>query len=437
MADYIEPRVLKGFRDFLPAAEIARRDLLETIEKSFRSYGFVPIDTPVLEYAEVLLGKSGGETEKQVYRFKDNGGRDVALRYDLTVPFARFMAEHRENLPIPFKRYHIAKAWRGENTQRGRYREFMQCDCDIVGSPGPAADFEILLMLKNTLELLCSGGVTVHFNHRGLFNKFLQRLGAENKTVEVLRIVDRLSKIGREETRKQLIESIGSSADTVLDYVSITGTFEEKLKFMTEAACGNAGCPESDCLALIHNFMKETKTENSFLLDPSITRGLDYYTGVVFESFLNDLPEIGSIGSGGRYDNLVGLYTKPGSAESLGGVGASIGIDRLIAGLEELGKIRAKSSYCEVAIACIREQDSGKNQAMAEKLRREGIPCEVFPDENKLPKQYMLGEKKGIRTLIIPGETENLYTVRDLNSRVNHELRINELITFLKEKREK
>ena len=445
MSAYIEPRVLKGFRDFLPAAEITRKDLIDKIEESFRSFGFVPIDTPVLEYAEILLGKGGGETEKQIYRFSDNGGRDVAMRFDLTVPFARFMAEHRQELPLPFKRYHIAKAWRGENTQRGRYREFIQCDCDIVGSKGPAADFEILLMLKNTLEPICGGGVKIHFNHRGLFNRFLERLDIRDKSADVLRIVDKIAKIGREETRKQLAEVIGNRAEEILDYIEVKGTFEEKLKYMTEAALGVHGspvdssftesemqnCPESDCLSLIHDFMKETKTEDSFILNPAITRGLDYYTGLVFESFLDDLPEIGSVGSGGRYDNLVDLYTKPNTGEPLGGVGASIGIDRLMAALEALGKLQTRASYSKAAIACIRETDSGRSQALAGTLRKEKIPCEVFLVEEKLSKQYMFAEKKGIRWLIIPGETAgNIVTVRDLSVRVNHEVSPGELAAF-------
>jgi histidyl-tRNA synthetase len=438
MAAYIEPRVLKGFRDFLPHAEITRRDLIETIELSFRSYGFVPIDTPVLEYAEILLGKGGGETEKQIYRFQDNGGRDVALRFDLTVPFARFMAEHRQELPLPFKRYHIAKAWRGENTQRGRYREFIQCDFDIVGSAGPAADFEILLILRNTLRQLNIGEVTIRFNHRGLFNRFLSRLQVLDKSVEILRIVDKLAKIGRDETQGQLSEQIGDKAKEVLDYIEVQGTFDEKIRFMTKAAVGNetdiSACPEAECLALIRQFMVDTGTEKSFVLDPSITRGLDYYTGVVFESFLNDLPEIGSIGSGGRYDNLLGLYTKPNSGEPLCGVGSSIGIDRLIAALESLGKLKANVSYAKIGIACLREADSGLCQALAEKLRKEGIPCDVFLDGAKLPKQYMLAEKKGLKWLILPDEgVSGLLTLRNLETRENREgVKVEELVGILK-----
>lgn len=436
MPAYIEPRVLKGFRDFLPSAEIARRELLELIESSFRSFGFVPIDTPALEYAEILLGKGGGETEKQIYRFRDNGERDVALRFDLTVPFARFMAEHRQELPLPFKRYHIGKAWRGENTQRGRYREFIQCDFDIVGSVGAASDFEILLMMRNTLKLLGAGDVCIHLNHRGLFNRFLGRLEASQNSVEILRIVDKLSKTGREEILKQLSDLLDETrAREVLRYIEAQGSFDEILKVLTEAAAGNNSCAESERLALIRRFMVDTGTEDSFVLDPSITRGLDYYTGVVYESFLGELPEIGSVCSGGRYDNLVGLYTKSSADQNLPGVGASIGIDRLIAALEALGRLKTRSAYARIAIACIHEEDSGRCQALAEKLRAVNIPCEVFPDEAKLPKQFMLGEKKGVSFIVIPHEgSADTITLRNLETRENQELPLENLISFLKEK---
>ena len=421
MADYIEPRILKGFRDFLPAAEIARRNLVEKIEGFFRSYGFVPIDTPALEYAEILLGKGGGETEKQIYRFKDNGERDVALRFDLTVPFARFLAEHRAELTFPFKRYHIAKVWRGENTQRGRYREFTQCDMDIVGSDSAASDFEILHMMAKTLPAIAGGEVIIRINHRGLFNRFLSRLGVLDFSVDILRAVDKLAKIGREETLALLSQSVGDSkAAEILDFIGIKGSFSETLVAMTAAA---GPCAESERLALIHSFMVDAGITGSVVLDPSITRGLDYYTGIVFESFLAELPGIGSICSGGRYDNLVGLYSAD-KKQALTGVGTSIGIDRLIAGLEALGRLQTEQSYARSAIACVAESSGGAYQALAEKLRKEGIPCEVFMEADKLTKQFQTAEKKGLRWLIIPDASDPLgsaLTIRDLSKRENRE----------------
>jgi histidyl-tRNA synthetase len=421
MAAHIEPRVLKGFRDSLPSAEIARKDLVEKIENFFRSFGFVPIDTPALEYAEILLGKGGGETEKQVYRFKDNGDRDVALRFDLTVPFARFVAEHRGEITLPFKRYHIAKVWRGENTQRGRYREFTQCDFDIVGSDSAAADFEILLMMQKTLSRLGAGEVAIRLNHRGLFNRFLSRLGLPEKSADILRTVDKLAKIGREETLKLLAEPAGAGkAKEILDFIEIRGSFDETLAALNAAALGPGGfCPEAERLALIRRFMIDTGIEGAFTLDPSITRGLDYYTGIVYETFLADMPELGSVCSGGRYNNLTGLYLK----EAVPGVGSSIGIDRLIAGLESLGRLGARPGYAGLAVACTSEKNSGAAQALAEKFREAGILCEVFLEEAKLPKQFMLAEKKGLRWIVIPGDNplKDPLSLRDLTKRENRE----------------
>jgi histidyl-tRNA synthetase len=413
MAIYIEPRVLKGFRDFLPAAEIARRTLVERIETSFRSYGFLPIDTPALEYAEILLGKGGGETEKQIYRFSDNGGRDVALRFDLTVPFARFVAEHRAELLLPFKRYHIAKVWRGENTQRGRYREFTQCDFDIVGSDSAAADFEILLMMRNTFQAMGAGDVTIRVNHRGLFNRFLAALDAAGQSVEILRTVDKLGKIGRNAVLAQLVALLNDhKAARILSFIEARGGFEETLACITESAGGE--CPESERLRLLYGFMLDTGCAASFTLDPSITRGLDYYTGVVYETFLNDAPDIGSVCSGGRYDNLAALYSK----ERISGVGSSIGLDRLIAALETLGRLGDSSAYARLGIACIKEENAGHYQALAARFRDAGVPCEVFLESSKLSKQFMLAEKKGLKWLLIPADdADGTFSLRNIEKR--------------------
>jgi histidyl-tRNA synthetase len=452
MAALIEPRVLKGFRDFLPQQEIVRRNLTEKIESSFRSFGFVPIDTPALEYAEILLGKGGGETEKQIYRFKDNGERDVALRFDLTVPFARFVALHQAELNFPFKRYHIGKAWRGENTQRGRYREFIQCDFDIIGSDSPAADFEILLMIYSTLQKL-GVSVNIKINHRGLFNRFLIAIGQQESSVEVLRAVDKLAKVGVDATREALAGFSGdSNAQKILEFVGANGkaggngmeSFEEALNRITELSGGPS--PESERLHTLRRFMLDAISdgkvpgENFITLDPSITRGLDYYTGVVFETFLTELPDIGSICSGGRYDNLAGLYSK----NKISGVGSSIGLDRMIAALESLGKLPAASNV-SVAIACIKQEDSGLYQALARQFREAGIPCEVFleaasegtadPTDRHLVKQFVLAEKKGLLWMIIPGNNplSDPICLRDLTARHNQEISVAEAIQSIKE----
>ena len=440
MPTYIEPKILKGFRDFLPPAEMIRRNLTEKIEASFRSFGFVPIDTPALEYAEILLGKGGGETEKQIYRFKDNGERDVALRFDLTVPFARFVALHQGELSFPFKRYHIGKVWRGENTQRGRYREFTQCDFDIIGSDSAAADFEILLIIRATLVSLGTN-VSIRVSHRGLFNRFLANIGQQEKSAEVLRAVDKLAKAGTDETRQSLAAIAGdANAQKILGFIGADGadrkeTFEQTLDRITELSGGPS--PESQRLALLRRFMLDAAgddgsahDDDSFILDPSITRGLDYYTGVVFETFLQELPEIGSICSGGRYDNLAGLYSKNNSSKAaISGVGSSIGLDRMIAALESLDKLPAAAGFGSVAIACQKQEDSGLYQALADRFRRAGIPCDVFleeagsSDSKQLVKQFVLAEKKGLRWLVIPGAhpLRDPLTLRDLAARQNRE----------------
>ena len=316
MDKLIDPRVLKGFRDFLPAQQIERKRIQGILETTFESFGFVPIDTPVLEYTEVLLGKGGGETDKQIYRFTDHGGRDIALRYDLTVPFARFMAANLNQLYLPFKRYHISRVWRGENTQRGRYREFVQCDFDIVGTDSASADFEILLLMRKSFEAMGIDKVTIRLSNRGIFNRFLDRTGLRDQSVEILRIVDKLSKIGRDEVQRLLSEltSVKNARD-ILDYITAESGNSETLQKIESLAGGPA--EDTERLKTIFKCMKEMDIENGFVLDPSITRGLDYYTGIVYETFLDELPEIGSVCSGGRYNDLASLYTKekfPGSA---------------------------------------------------------------------------------------------------------------------------
>jgi len=440
MPDLINARVLKGFRDFLPEQEIARKTLIETLERTFRSFGFVPIDTPALEYAEILLGKGGGETDKQIYRFNDNGGRDIALRFDLTVPFARFVAEHRAALTLPFKRYHIGKVWRGENTQKGRYREFTQCDFDIIGSPGtgPASergDFEILLLIKTALAACNAGDFTISVNHRGLFNLFLERLGAKDKLIPILHAVDKLAKTGAGAVREQLtLCADKNTAEEILRFISFKGTWEETAKMMTEAAGGDN--PYSRRLSGIYKFITDSGCADGsgaeFRIDPSITRGLDYYTGIVFETFLREQPEIGSVCSGGRYDNLISLYSR----EALSGAGASVGLDRLIAALDGQGRLPSRKTYADCAIICLEAENYGKYQGLAAKLRAAGVAAEVLTEvpSDRLSREFAAAEKRGIARVIIPGAAGGAgsLTLRDLGTRTNREgLSIEEIINLV------
>jgi histidyl-tRNA synthetase len=419
MAKLIEPKVLKGFRDFLPEQEIERRELMDKLEATYKSFGFVPIDTPVLEYTEVLLGKGGGETDKQVYHFEDHGKRDVAMRFDLTVPFARYMAGHRHELYLPFKRYHINKVWRGENTQKGRYREFVQCDFDIVGVDSPSSDFEILLMMKTSMENLGVKKCTVNFSHRGIFNRFLEHLGLMDKSVEILRIVDKLAKIGRDEVIRLLTElSEGDKANKIVDFIEMKDSFETTLTNMTELAGGTGD--DSERLVKIWNAIKDMGLEDNFVLNPSITRGLDYYTGLVYETFLDELPSIGSVCSGGRYNNLAGLYTK----EELPGVGASVGLDRLLAALDELGQASRKKSYTKVLIFQMDENLMGHYHKMAEEIRKAGLSCEVYPVNKKLGAQFKFAEAKEIPFGLICGSDEKAagtVNLKNLTTRENYE----------------
>ena len=220
MNQIVEPKILKGFRDSLPETETVKKQIIRKLEETFTRFGFDPVDTPALEYASVLLGKGSGETDKQIYRFRDNGGRDVALRFDLTVPFARLIAAHRSELPMPFRRYHIAKVWRGENTQKGRYREFTQCDFDIVGSDSPLNDLDILLLMNESFRVLGIDGVTFHISHRGIFNDFLKKEGIETASADILRTVDKIGKIGEEEVRRLLTELLtAEKAEKIIDFI--------------------------------------------------------------------------------------------------------------------------------------------------------------------------------------------------------------------------
>lgn len=400
----------------MPEAEITRATLIERLTAVFRSFGYVPIDTPVMEYSEILLRKSNGETEKQVFRFEDNGGRDVALRFDLTVPFARFTAEHKDELYFPFKRYHIAKVWRGEKPQAGRYREFIQCDFDCVGSDSASSDFEILSLMKAALQAIGVEDITIRMSHRGIFNQFLEKRNLTDKSEDILRTVDKLAKVGKEEVASQLEALIGSKtlAEEILEYITPADSFENTLTHMETMAGGESD--NTRRMRDIYAMLEATGIASSFVLDPSITRGLDYYTGIVYETFLNELPGIGSVCSGGRYDNLAGLYMK----EKVPGVGSSIGLDRLIAGLQQLNKLESRKSFIDAEIFCLDKDMMTEYHRLAQTLRQRGVRCEVFPDPKKLLAQYTVAEKKGIPfgiTLKKEDVAGNTVTIKNLATR--------------------
>ncbi len=415
----IEPKVLKGFSDSLPTIEIQKRKIINKLESLFSSFGFVPIDTPALEYTEVLLGKGGGETDKQIFHFQDNGKREVALRFDLTVPFARFLAANYNDLAFPFKRYHINKVWRGEKPQKGRFREFYQCDFDIVGVDNSEADFEILSMMNHSFSKLGIENYKFHVAHRGLFNAFLEHLELLDDSVEILRAVDKIRKIGETKVRESLIEIAKDEkkADLILQYIK----YDENETFLQTvsrlSALSGSEVEHTTRMTEIYNYLDKAGIKDHFILDPSITRGLDYYTGIVYETFLTDLPNFGSVCSGGRYNNLASLYTK----NELPGVGSSIGLDRLLSALVELDSPLIKGSSSSDVIIFNKGNDFyAIGNMIAATLRENDIRVDSYLLNKKLPQQFKYAEKNFITYgIMLNDETisDGTITLKNLNTR--------------------
>ena len=419
----IEPRTLKGFRDFLPESMMPRERVIDTARRVYRSYGFAPIDTPALEYLEILTGKGSDETDRLMYRFKDHGDRDVGMRFDLTVPLARFVAQHAHELGTPFKRYHIAKVWRGENTHRGRYREFMQCDFDTIGTVAITADIEMVAVIDDLIRALGIEQFTIHINHRQVLNGVLEKHGLLDKSTEILRALDKLAKIGRAKVTAEMMATAGATceqAEQILQLAEIRGTNEEVLAALEPLIEGNArGQDGVQKLAQIVGGARAAGVADSHLrIDVSIARGLDYYTGTVVETFLDQLPNIGSICSGGRYDDLAGVYTK----QKLPGVGASLGLDRLLAALEELGMLEKVSTPAPVLLVNFDDQRLHDYLRLAAQLRAAGIGVEFYPESKKMPQQLKYADRRGFQIAIIAGENEFMAGACQLkNLRTGHQ----------------
>jgi histidyl-tRNA synthetase len=403
----IQPRTLKGFRDFLPEAMIPRERMMEIARRVYRSYGFSPIDTPALEYLEILRGKGSDETDKQLYQFEDSGGRAVGMRFDLTVPLARFVAQHIGELGTPFKRYQIATVWRGENTQRGRYREFMQCDFDTIGTLSPAADAETALVIHDLLHAIGFEKFTIHINNRLVLSGFLEKLELENRAKEVLRGLDKLAKIGPDRVIDEIQQTAQATVQQARQLVALAdlqGSNDQILRQLHDLVAGNNRGEEgvqrlADLLATVTAGGVATER---LKLDPSIARGLDYYTGTVYETVLDDLPAIGSVASGGRYDSLAELYTN----QQLPGVGASLGLDRLLAAMQELGMIKTTRTPAEVFVPYFDAQRLGDYLLLASQVRAAGFGVEVFPEPKKLGKQLQYADRRGFRAALIAGPDE-------------------------------
>ena len=407
MSERITPRTLKGFRDYPPEVMIPRERLIDTARRVYRSYGFSPIDTPALEYLEILAGKGSEETDKQLYKFQDQGGRWVGLRFDLTVPLARFAAQHIQELGTPLKRYHIATVWRGEKPHRGRYREFMQCDFDTIGTRSTAADVETALVIHDLLNEIGFSEFTIRVNNRLVLSGLLERLDLSDRAASVLRALDKLAKIGPEKVAEELTAAAGATeeqARQILRLSEISGTGDEVLRQLEPLMAGS----ERGLLGIaklkemIDSVAAAGVPEGRLKLDVSIARGLDYYTGTVFETFLDAMPGIGSICSGGRYDNLAGLYTK----QELPGIGASLGLDRLLAAMEELGIIEKVATTAPVFVPFFDPDRLHDYLRLAAAIRAAGIGVDVFPEAKKLGQQLKYAARRGFRVALIAGENE-------------------------------
>ena len=414
----IEPIILKGFRDSLPSEEIPRKQIIRKLEEVFRSFGFVPIDTPVLEYENILLGKGGGETDKQIFHFEDNGGRKVAMRFDHTVPFARFLAAHLNELALPVRCYQISKVWRGEKPQKGRYREFFQCDFDIVGADNAESDSEILALMYRSFAALGIEKFSFHVAHRGLFNDFLAEIGLTEKSIDILRSVDKLAKIGEEKVKAELLEITGSEekSDLLIKYVTSGKgkSFIETLDALV-ALVGHE-TESSQRMREIWDLITACGIEDAFVFDPSITRGLDYYTGVVYETFLGGAEYMGSVCSGGRYNELASLYTK----EHLPGVGCAIGLDRLIAALIELKSPIVSNSASADIIIFHKPEETALAFKTAYQLRENGIKTDLYIlPEKKMKAQYDYAAKNQITKSL--SFKDGTYAVKDLTNREVHD----------------
>ena len=434
----IQPRTLKGFRDFLPELEITRQKMIETIKVSFETFGFEPLETPALEYAEILTGKYGDEGDKLMYRFRDNGDRDVALRYDLTIPLARVVAQYENDLKKPFKRYQVSPVWRAENTQKGRFREFYQCDADIVGSNSPLADAEVLALSANTL---CKLGLEtdnfiVRVNSREIISAFYDslKLSPEQKQVAI-RMVDKIDKIGRAGVEEELAKNKVSVTDIKIILNFAETKIDTKEFKSEEIGSAKKTFPvvkeELNKLAEIVNKALILAPKAKFVIDFSIARGLDYYTGMIFEINLVKAPQYGSVLGGGRYDNLVGTFAnKPVPA-----VGASIGLDRLITALEELKLIKKEKTTAEALIVNFDESLTDDYLKLATELRNAGINTILYFESADLKKQLGYASDKGIKFAVMYGPNEakeGIVIVKNLENGTQEKVSLKEVVKYFK-----
>ncbi|MBP9203877.1 MAG: histidine--tRNA ligase [Kofleriaceae bacterium] len=433
----IKPRTMPGVMELLPRDQLAFQRMLDTIRAAYERFGFLPIETPVIELTDVLLTKSGGETERQVYFVQSTGSLDqaangagadrrpeLALRFDLTVPLARYVAEHEHELTFPFRRYQMQRVYRGERAQRGRFREFYQCDVDVVGKDtlSPRYDAELPAVIHAVFTELGVGDFTIRINNRALMRGLLEDLGLAEpeRQAAVLREVDKLDKRGADAVRTSLTSpelGLGvDAADQLMGWVQLRSrSHAEAMAILAELPVrGDTARRGADELRTVLEMIRGFGVpEARYALDLSIARGLDYYTGTVFETVLDAHPQIGAICSGGRYDNLAGFYTK----SHLPGVGVSIGATRLFDQLRQLGVFTTAPSSVTALVALLDDTRLADGISLANQLRAGGVCTELAVDARKLAKQIQYADRAGIRFVVICGEAEaarGVVAIKDL-----------------------
>ena len=407
--DIIKPRTLSGFMELLPSKQIQFERMTQILRTTYASYGFAPLDTPVIEDAQILLAKGGGETEKQIYRFQ-KGDSDLALRFDLTVPLAKYVAIHANELAFPFRRFQISKVYRGERAQRGRFREFYQADIDIIGDGklDILNEAEIPAIIYKVFRGFGLERFQIRVNNRKVLNGFYAMMGLTEKSGDIMRTVDKLDKIGAEKVKVILMDDCGlqeEEADEILKFIAITGTNEEVLTALEGYVGRNEmfdlGLKELN--AVCANLAAFGVPETNFAVDLTIARGLDYYTGTVYETTLLDHPEIGSVCSGGRYDNLAGYYTE----KQLPGVGISIGLTRLFYVLDEQGLLNPELPTAPAdALVLPMTSDPAAAIALAETLRSSGLRVQLYGEQKKFKQKMAYADKLGVPFAVLLGEDE-------------------------------
>ena len=401
------PKVMPGFMELLPEDQILFNEMIDIIRSVYEKFGFLPLDTPILEYSNVLLAKAGGETEKQIYRFK-KGENDISLRFDLTVPLARYVSQRYNDLVFPFKRYQIGKVYRGERPQRGRFREFYQCDIDVIGENlSLLCDAEIPAVIYTLFKKLDFGKFTIRLNNRKILNGFFEELDIKNDASEVLKIIDKLEKIGigavREELAKLKISEEG--VRKIQQFIMISGSNDEIIEHLEKLNISNDLFNEGlkDLKNVVSNIRLFGVDDDYFVVDLTIARGLDYYTGTVYETRLDDYPKLGSICSGGRYDNLTKYY----SDRNFQGIGISIGLTRLFYQLKEAGIVSSsKKSLVQVLVVPYDSKNLNYTISVADQLREQNIICDIYYEEKNLKTKLKYANRMGIPYVCIIGDDE-------------------------------